>query len=627
VWVLCVLILLALGSAWPLLAMPAAPAGGLGLRAETSLLAQQDVQILKDYPDIPRPNDGEYQVYASDFRARRILMRFDLSTLRGATIESATLSLYATTSNGRALLVSAHKVNTAWNQNTVTWNSPWGGNGCESPHRNTTVAATCSIPTGNNSRQRYDWELTNLVREWANGAEMDNHGLILIGSGNDAYCQFASARKAPPEVQPRLHVVYRLASPTETPTPSVTPTATPLPTDTATATPTPMPSETPTLTPTGPTATPTSTATPTPTTTPTTTPTLGPTAIPTPTSVTWIDVSEAIPAYCLGVYSGDTTGKINRVSRYGIAPPCIGWEESGPEDIYILAKTVTSALSVHLDYTSGDLDLFLLNAADSQAVLVCADKAFETVIGPGIYYLIVDGFRGSMGPYRLTVFCEGEPTAVPSATPTRTITPTPVKNYLPLLAKWYPTPTNTPTFTRTATPTRTPTVTATVAPFDLAVNCGSTTSYQASDGYFYQADQSYTTGGWGWTTGGASDVTRTSTGIGSTNDPALYQTQRWGMNAYRFTVPAGRYEVQLHVAEIISYIRRGNRVFDVALEGQQVLDNVDIIAAAGRTFVAHRATFTVMVTDGVLDITFVAETPDMAPAVNAIRVRRVGAAP
>ena len=347
-------------------------------------------------------------------------------------------------------------------------------------------------------------------------------------------------------------------------------------------------------------------ATPTATLLATLTPTLGPTATSSQTPTAWIDVSQAIPAWCKSVYLGDTTGKANNAERYKGLP----WQESGPEDVYVLQKTVTSDLTVTIEMLEGDdLDVFLLYNASPDALLAHGNTSFTyRNLSPATYYIVVDGYMGAMGPYRLHVDCEGEPTPTPSVTPSPTPTNTPVFSYGPLLLKM---------------PTPTPTVTPTVVPHDQAVNCGGQAGYQASDGYWYEADQPYSHGGWGWQGG---DVYALDHAIADTNDDLIYQSHRYSIIGYHFTVPNGRYEVLLRFAEIFPYAKAGDRVFAVALEGQRVLDGFDILGNVSR-YRAHDRTFHVDVTDGVLSITFEQQAQEYSPAINAIRLHRTGQVP
>jgi len=191
---------------------------------------------------------------------------------------------------------------------------------------------------------------------------------------------------------------------------------------------------------------------------------------------------------------------------------------------------------------------------------------------------------------------------VPTATPTNTPTPLGPTNTR--------TVTSTPTLTRTATPTGSATPTVTLA---WRVNCAGS-QLTDSGGVVWQADRPFTTGSWGYINGQTASTTQP---IGGTTDPALYQTQRYNVSSYRFTVPNGAYVVTLKFAETYQYAGIGSRVFNVRIEGQPVLTNFDIVAAVGR-FQATDRSFITAVSDGVLQIDFYSVVGP--PAVNAIQV-------
>lgn len=99
------------------------------------------------------------------------------------------------------------------------------------------------------------------------------------------------------------------------------------------------------------------------------------------------------------------------------------------------------------------------------------------------------------------------------------------------------------------------------------------------------------------------------------NDPAapLLTTARRGESQYQIPVDNGVYQVEFVLAEIADAVS-GQRVFDVALEGQVVLDNIDIAASVGQN-TAYRLTADTTVTDGVLDLELISEQG--TPIINA----------
>jgi hypothetical protein len=108
--------------------------------------------------------------------------------------------------------------------------------------------------------------------------------------------------------------------------------------------------------------------------------------------------------------------------------------------------------------------------------------------------------------------------------------------------------------------------------------------------------------------------------VSGTSTPALYQTCRWYNNTlnYQFNVPNGSRTVTLKFAEIY-WDGPNQRVFNVAINGQTVLANFDIAAAAGGSFRAVDRTFPVNVTNGIVSISMVSSVDE--PMLNAIEIR------
>ena len=137
-------------------------------------------------------------------------------------------------------------------------------------------------------------------------------------------------------------------------------------------------------------------------------------------------------------------------------------------------------------------------------------------------------------------------------------------------------------------------------------------AYTDSLGQAWVADTSYT---------GGSVYTTTST-ITNTADPTLYKTSRYGSSfKYVITAPAGSYSVTLKFAELY-WTSAGKRVFNVAINGTNVLSNFDIFGAAGASLKAVDKTFTVTST-GTITIQFSTGIAGN-PLVNAVQVVAAG---
>ncbi len=158
-------------------------------------------------------------------------------------------------------------------------------------------------------------------------------------------------------------------------------------------------------------------------------------------------------------------------------------------------------------------------------------------------------------------------------------------------------------------------VTLVVPAYQQGIDPGTGSYLDPDSGVLYAADRAFTPGGFGYV--GGSTRSTTADIAGTDRDP-LYSDLRQGMTAYRFTVPNGTYRVDLAFAEL-QLKKAGARIFNVSIEGQNVLASFDVYDEAGGRLIALDRTVTIEVTDGVLDITFAAQRGD-SPIVNGILV-------
>ena len=154
----------------------------------------------------------------------------------------------------------------------------------------------------------------------------------------------------------------------------------------------------------------------------------------------------------------------------------------------------------------------------------------------------------------------------------------------------------------------------------MRINTGGP-QYTDSLGQVWAADSGFNTG----------YITTVSAAIAGTVDDALYQSDRWDSSgapelAYSFTVPNGNYTVKLHFVEHWTGGQAvGRRVFDVSLENQLALDNLDIFAEAGGYTLLVK-TLQTTVSDGQLNLNF-AHGPADDPIIGAIEILSGGGAP
>jgi parallel beta-helix repeat protein len=107
--------------------------------------------------------------------------------------------------------------------------------------------------------------------------------------------------------------------------------------------------------------------------------------------------------------------------------------------------------------------------------------------------------------------------------------------------------------------------------------------------------------------------------VAGTNDQALYGTQRWNTGALTYTFPVnnGNYTVNLKFAEL--YMNGpGQRVMNIAINGQTVATGFDMFAAAGGANKAIDKAFQVNVTGGSITIQLTSTVEN--PTVSAIEI-------
>ncbi len=136
---------------------------------------------------------------------RRIVIKFDLSSLLGATISSAYLSFMEIGTFGFNRTLSVHRITTPWLENTVTWNSPWSTVGGDY-----IVAASGNLNPVWCCFDRDSVDLTAVVQNIANCTYLDYGWLIKDGSEDNSqqYWQFASKEYGTISSRPVLRVTY-----------------------------------------------------------------------------------------------------------------------------------------------------------------------------------------------------------------------------------------------------------------------------------------------------------------------------------------------------------------------------------------------------------------------------------
>ena len=150
------------------------------------------------------------------------------------------------------------------------------------------------------------------------------------------------------------------------------------------------------------------------------------------------------------------------------------------------------------------------------------------------------------------------------------------------------------------------------------IAAGEPSAFTDVHGNVWAADTAYS--------GGVAYTIPSPLGISGTDAPQLYNSERYGDGAgftYAFAIAPGAYVVTLKFAEV--YVTGpGQRLFNVAIDGQSVLSDFDIYASAGGMNAAIDETFPVTIGSGArIQIDF---TPGSAqnPKVDAIEIVPAG---
>lgn len=164
------------------------------------------------------------------------------------------------------------------------------------------------------------------------------------------------------------------------------------------------------------------------------------------------------------------------------------------------------------------------------------------------------------------------------------------------------TPTPFPTYTPVPTPTP-------VISSIWRVNAGGATFIDSAL-HFWSADTQFLGG----------NQASTSAAITGTSDQTLYKSERWGNFTYTFNVPPGSYQVTLKFAELYSGITGpGQRMFNVLINGSQVLTDLDIFAEVGFRTADDKIFNNISPSAGKIIIQFATGSADL-PKVSAIQI-------
>jgi uncharacterized repeat protein (TIGR01451 family) len=169
-------------------------------RAATYLLGpEKDAWISETAPLQNYGTDTELRARTGLFAGERPMLAFDLSSIpAGSTVKQATLGLFVTAPDPRAVLI--RKVTSGWTETSAKW---W-------THATAYDAATLYGSFVPAAAGPVTADITALVQEWLDGKKNENHGLMLIPSSLGTESRYASREWAVPGEQPSLFILTDL---------------------------------------------------------------------------------------------------------------------------------------------------------------------------------------------------------------------------------------------------------------------------------------------------------------------------------------------------------------------------------------------------------------------------------
>jgi Malectin domain len=143
----------------------------------------------------------------------------------------------------------------------------------------------------------------------------------------------------------------------------------------------------------------------------------------------------------------------------------------------------------------------------------------------------------------------------------------------------------------------------------VRIKAGSSTNVTDADGNVWLPDQGFTEG---------ETVERADAAIVDSKSPQIYRSEHWGMSAFDYPVPNGKYIVKLHFCETYDGITTaGDRVFGFNVNGKDFTD-FDVWAKSGGYLHPYVETVPIEVTDGKVHITFTPKVQN--PEINGIEI-------
>ncbi len=188
--------------------------------------AGKDAYIKEDKPNENKGDGNDLKVKTENGKLNRALLQFDLSSLpAGATINSATLSLYVKDVKDGDVTINAHRVTQAWVEGSgadpadgVTWDTYDGTNTWATAGGDYDASSLDSTFLAKDTKNVWaSWDVTGAADDWLNPAT--NFGVILESpvTTPKSEAKFKSSDDGTASERPKLEVCYSGGTPPPSP--------------------------------------------------------------------------------------------------------------------------------------------------------------------------------------------------------------------------------------------------------------------------------------------------------------------------------------------------------------------------------------------------------------------------
>lgn len=116
---------------------------------------------------------------------------------------------------------------------------------------------------------------------------------------------------------------------------------------------------------------------------------------------------------------------------------------------------------------------------------------------------------------------------------------------------------------------------------EICINAGNTSFFTDDEGLLWLPDREYVACRYGHTGGECKMIPKDLTIFNAKRSLPLYNYYLEGLARYRVDLADGLYQVELYFTEVDPGVGKGERLFDISMNGKKMVDDLDIFGTAG----------------------------------------------